>query len=355
MGTALKENTENLREVPSTRNGIMDVFRSFGILLMIMGHIGYGSIFDYLIHGFHMPMFFWISGYFFKHKSKEEQSFSAFVLKKAKSLLLPYFIFGTAHFVLVAGISYIKSRTVDFSPLLHLLSDNTEGLPICGALWFLTALFFAEILFFLIDRYITGEIRKAIIVFAIALFGNISKKILPFSLPFALCQGFVGLGFLFIGYQFRNNCKQKIIERLMNLSWLPTCVLGVLTILLIFLNGYVNMRTGTYAMIPLFWINVVLAIIVGYNLSKLIYPIIKNNFLGKYLVSVGRNSIVYVCLNQIAISFVSNGFKLIGLDFSNASILTFLFQTVILFATLFILWISDMLISNTKLKIIIGK
>ena len=50
----------------------MDVFRGTGIILMIMGHIGFGDHFDIFIHAFHMPMFFFISGFFFKHKEKYE-------------------------------------------------------------------------------------------------------------------------------------------------------------------------------------------------------------------------------------------------------------------------------------------
>ena len=44
----------------------IDIFRALGIILMVMGHIGFGSKFDKFIHAFHMPMFFWISGFFHK-------------------------------------------------------------------------------------------------------------------------------------------------------------------------------------------------------------------------------------------------------------------------------------------------
>ena len=36
----------------------IDIFRSLGIIAMVMGHVGYGDIFDFFIHAFHMPMFF---------------------------------------------------------------------------------------------------------------------------------------------------------------------------------------------------------------------------------------------------------------------------------------------------------
>ncbi len=53
----------------SKRIDYVDLFRGVGIILMIMGHIGFGSKFDYFIHAFHMPMFFFISGFFFKKKN----------------------------------------------------------------------------------------------------------------------------------------------------------------------------------------------------------------------------------------------------------------------------------------------
>lgn len=42
-----------------------DIFRGLGIILMIMGHIGFGRYFDYFIHAFHMPMFFFAGGHSF--------------------------------------------------------------------------------------------------------------------------------------------------------------------------------------------------------------------------------------------------------------------------------------------------
>ena len=41
----------------------MDIFRGIGIILMIMGHIWFGQIFDTFKAAFHMPMFFIISGF----------------------------------------------------------------------------------------------------------------------------------------------------------------------------------------------------------------------------------------------------------------------------------------------------
>lgn len=54
--------TENT--IRKSRMDYIDIYRAFGIILMVMGHIGFGGKFDKFIHAFHMPMFFFISGFF---------------------------------------------------------------------------------------------------------------------------------------------------------------------------------------------------------------------------------------------------------------------------------------------------
>lgn len=336
------------QEEQYARIDYIDVFRSFGILLMVMGHIGYGDAFDFFIHAFHMPMFFWISGYLYKHRSKEEVSLARFVLKKAKSLLLPYCVFGLAHYLLYVVGKMIMHDDIDISPLFHLFSVNTIGLPICGAIWFLTALFFTDVMFFVIDRYVENQNLKAVIVGMIAIAGNVAKIVLPFTLPFALGVSFVGLGLYYLGYLFKKNRKNKYIGLLLNLPWLPNILLGFLTAILIFTNGYINMRSGTYSVIPLFWLNALLSIIVGINFARWIYSSIENNLIGKWLRGIGRDSIVYVCLNQVVILILTQCLNAMSLP-------VILSKILILILTLLILLISSKIITCTKLRVLIGK
>ena len=76
----------------------IDIYRAYGIVLMIMGHIGFGENFDHFIHAFHMPMFFFISGFFFKDDITNVKQYA---VNKAKKLLIPYFVFGGVLLLLV--------------------------------------------------------------------------------------------------------------------------------------------------------------------------------------------------------------------------------------------------------------
>lgn len=44
----------------------IDLLRTIGITLMVLAHIPLPSSFVHLVHGFHMPLFFVISGYLYR-------------------------------------------------------------------------------------------------------------------------------------------------------------------------------------------------------------------------------------------------------------------------------------------------
>lgn len=323
----------------------IDIFKAIGIICMIMGHIGFGGKFNYFIHAFHMPMFFIISGYLYKKTFNTKQ----FLKKKIKTLLIPYFLFGIISYVIWI---LFNLKNVSISPLLSLISINTENLPIAGALWFLTALFFAEIIYFFIDKIKSSKLKNICIII-ISLFGNCATTILPFRLPLALDATFVGVGLFHIGNIVKNYEDNKKINKVLNLKAGNLCLITIITIILIFTNKYVNMRTGTYGFIPLFWTNALFSTMVGINLSKKLENIL-NSKIKNYIISIGSNSIIYLCLNQIIIKLIDeikNIFIVIELN-NTLKLLVAIIQFLIVMA---ILYISDLIINKTKLKIIIGK
>ncbi|MCD8334424.1 MAG: acyltransferase family protein [Clostridiales bacterium] len=320
----------------------IDLFRGFGILLMIMGHVGFGSRFDHFIHAFHMPMFFFVSGLFFR---REDASVKDVAVRKARSLLLPYVVFGAFHEVVYS----VMQGGIATSELRHLLWENTSGLPIAGALWFLTALYFVDLVYYLLDRYINSMKMLSFIVALIALFGNTINLFCPFRLPWAMDAAFVGLGLYHIA-RLLINSPDKWEKKLFHLPLTSALLLGGATFL-IFLNGYINMRTGTYAIIPLFWVNAVLATLTGLNLSRHMDDRIgrKGNALLRCVKTMGRNSITFLCLNQLVILLWKNFFA------QMPPMNGFVKSLAILVLTVIVLMGLDCVIQRTKLRVVIGK
>lgn len=87
-----------------------------------------------------------------------------------------------------------------------MLFPNTIEVPINGALWFLPAMFFADLIAFTILKYIPGLIGYFILA-AISVIGSIHLIVLPFSIDSALTS----VGFILIGYLIKMYGK-KLLE-----------------------------------------------------------------------------------------------------------------------------------------------
>ncbi len=339
----------------------LDVFKAFGIILMVMGHIEFGTFFSRFIHGFHMPMFFFVSGMLYASTYRRDESrrknttWCGFVLKKAKSLLIPYLCFGLLHYALwlsgAGGVQDVQyNRPFEF--LTHLFWDNNLGMANAGALWFLTAFFVTEVIYAAIDFKIKGK-WKYILFIALGLFGNLFNVIFSFSLPFSIAAGLSGVSLFALGDLFESNKDtNRFLTKISELPLLLTLLLGVVSGAVIMLNkNGVNMRTGAYGNIFLYYIGAITAIFTGINLSKIFLKICRSSKIfdlpRQWLESIGKNSIVYLCLNQVVIVHMLGLFSFISNLYLN--------KIVILIATLILLFAIDALIRNTGLVFMLGK
>lgn len=327
----------------------IDILRAIGILFMIVGHLEIGGTrMDHIIHSFHMPLFFIISGYFYKTGEIKKQ-----IAHKVRTILVPYFVFGSFHYVFWLFLNYNKTDNV-LRPLQCLLFDCTSlDMPIAGALWFLPCLFLAELMYILIVR-LGGGTTRLLLIGGISLLGNCWTLIFNFRLPFALDTAFVGLGLFYIGFILR---RVEFTKKFDIISFLWMFLLLAIELVMILKNGYINMRTGTYGFIPLFWINAVLSTMILWKIAKDIWGILNQCIYGKwickYFCDVGRNSIIYLSFNQLAI-FISTCLMII-LGLRNNEVFIKIEKYVLLFLTMTILYIVEFIITKTKLKKILGK
>lgn len=328
-----------------SRITFIDVFRGGGILLMVMGHIGFGGMFDKFIHAFHMPMFFFVSGYFYHSKI---MSINDYCIKKSKTLLIPYVTTG----IICLFVWLILNRnSMSLGPLLHLLSINTEGLPIAGALWFLTAMFICNVLYAYLDNKITK--RLSFVVACIALLGNLLPGIMGgHRLPWAADTALVGIG-LYHTARILKTYENKIPVKIFDLKPIWLLMIGICTSVSIFVNGYINLRAGSYAIIPLFWVNAIAASLVGWSLSKYIDnstgTILK--LLARWLRYVGKNSLVYLCWNQMIILLVMK----LDTPLRSLGVHIAISHFIILLITMLVLWGVNYIFANTQAKRLLGK
>ena len=313
----------------------IDILKSFGIILMIMGHIGFGDQFDFYIHSFHMPMFYIISGHLYK---KSNITFNEFLKKKFHSLIIPYIFWSIFHLIIWYLLCLIFNKEFLLLNFLSIFSFNTTSyMPIAGALWFLTSLFFVDIIYFIIDK-LDNKIKTSLIILL-----SLCGCIIPyyFRLPLALDTSFMGIGLYHIGVLSKkimndDNFKKSII-----------CI--IIGSIFTFVNGYINVREGIYSNILLYYF---VASIMTYGLYGLAY---KLNHLNCKIIKefkfIGRNSLVYVCLNQLILLFLNNFSEF----FQNNFLLYVVLKIASLFFVLMILHIIVFILNEKTFRWILGK
>lgn len=262
----------------------VDYYKYIGITLMIMGHVGLGEAFDKYIHAFHMPMFFVASGFCFS----SGREFHAFLRRKIQSILIPYFAFSIITFFALRSINGIS-----ISAMQNVLWVNNLNTPIAGV-WFLTALFWANLLYFFIDKLDSAHIKWWISVLCF-LVGISVEKTIGYTLPWSLTPGMVGVLYIHVG---RCASLDKLCEKYISSKYI--LFFFILLSILIFVNGHVNLRTGEYANYGLFYFNSCsMSVLLLYIAAKQQYP----GRLYNLACRIGRYSISYLCLNQIAIRY----------------------------------------------------
>lgn len=336
------------------RDDSIDVLRGICILYMIMGHIGFGSPFSKYIHAFHVPIFFVISGYFFR-----EEEISQHIKSRFRTLIVPYIVFGAFHLFVywaIEGVTFQELVIGSDSMLFHLLFMNSFPLPIAGALWFLVALFFCDLLFLMIQRIVkSGKIRHVIIILLSAL-GLFWTKLFSFRLPECLDIVLANLLIYDCGYCLRKNLKNSTINRILNLRLIETIIFFIISALLIMISPTINVKQGLFGNGILFLLNVMFAFIVYVNLSKWLLKVAPAwGWINRFLCYVGRNSMIYLCFNQLMIKLLRMLIDASALDLNTGIAKGSMNFIIFLVSTALLTWLSVLFQKSQILKSILGR
>ena len=264
----------------------IDILKGIGIILVILGHSCIsGKVYVY-IFSFHMPLFFFISGYLYINNN----NFMNFVYKKIKTLLIPYICFAV-----ITGIIYsLISNNFDLLFLLEkILYLKGEVLQLDSPLWFLPCLFFAEIIYYIVYKFADKDDKKIITaLILLSLVGYFSKVILPFGIQIAFTGVvFMGLGNLFKKYELKIKISKYLLLGLFIIG-------GAISLK----NGVINMYRLTYNNYIMFYVGALISIFICFEVAKFI----KTNNVLEYL---GRNSLIFMATHIFVTKFMYELFK----------------------------------------------
>lgn len=182
-----------------------DIAKAIAIYFVVLGHMfdQLGLVDSNIINFTHMPVFFFISGYFL-YNTIDKYSIDQFVKKKVKSLLIPYFAWSFISFV--ANISMLMIRR-SFT-LMVLKEEFIQIFLFARSTWFFIVLFFSAIFLALFCYYSKSRYWKLQCILAWLLF-----SLLPIHGEFAIYKFKWLFPFMLLGYLIAEYKSEYSITR----------------------------------------------------------------------------------------------------------------------------------------------
>ncbi len=311
--------TESVEETASY-NVTFGILSALAILMIVAGHAGYdiltvGGLFPY--YSFHVPLFLFISGYFYRREEEERPLF--YLKKKAKRLLLPYFIwnllYGLIAWALRAfwGFSMgdpVSLKSLFLDPFLHGYQFIYNF-----AAWFVPVLFLIEMMN-LCMRLVLKKIRldsEWLILLGTLLVGMAVVQLSIGGHVWGLYKTAGRLLFLYPCFQMGQFYKEKLEPKdtLGNVPYFAV-VIGVQVVLSLCCNGlaYSSVWCTGFANGPVIpYVTVVSGVAFWLRVAKILTPALGGSrgvlYLGKNTYAVMMHHIMAFMLVKMALAGIA--------------------------------------------------
>lgn len=310
----------------------LDIAKGIGIVLSIFGHINYSFLHNF-IYMFHMPLFFFLSGYFF---DINKYNFRDFAKKKFKTLIIPYFLIG----IILLIFNYFIHG--DFTLYKFFIQKRSQ------TIWFLTSLFFSELVFYVICKIFKNYTYIGIIVTMLFIFGNVLSNIFSdISLPWNVDSILFSLFFLWGGLVYKKNqhliCRYQKYLFITFIIFLP--ILYYLTIKVF--HSPVDFFYNHYGFFP---INLLSAVMGIYCILFFSNYIVKVKFLSHFFSFLGINSLIFFSFQSIPIRIIHYYVDLNQYGLCVSAPIYFILTILELNVVLFVLYLFNNLLKFTHLR-----
>lgn len=279
----------------SAKNRItfLDTAKGIGMICVILGHMENVFI-DIIVFSFHMPLFFFLSGYFISQRKE----WSNLIPAKAKHLIGPYLFTGIAITLLSIPQAIVTHEDAAvaawhwFTATLYgsgLLQSYFFHIKPLGAVWFLLAMFWALLLY----NWIMGQKHPWVWVILSFSIGYGVTQIL--YLPWSILSGMTAVLFLHIGHLSR----QKDVFSYLHGKYIR--IAFEIWLLARFLEcGYpLNLVANYFYNIPLDIIGSMAGAFLVLYIAKRLE---KNPYIGQYLTWFGKYSLIVLCFHLIELN-----------------------------------------------------
>ena len=270
----------------------LDLAKGIGLMLVLAGHTAaLPRPFSAFIYSFHMPLFFVLSGITFHY----DISCKAFLLKKVRTLLLPYISFSALY---VAGC-WLKGLVLQQNDNVLLLAKKIflQEDDYIFATWFLVVLFVTELVFFLLAKAANGK-RSVIIAVTVAVLaaGIVYFKTLNAVLPFELQIVLTALPFFCGGYFIKQFNLPERLDKLWIILALGAVSIGLFLVKIKFFTYFTSLHNNRYGNFAVFYTLAITAILFVLLVCHRIKTIRFLNYLGKNTLVIFALQQLFICM-----------------------------------------------------------
>ncbi len=291
-------------------NSEMNLLKMIGIVHVVVSHV-YAQLFSVLrqSYSFHMPLFYFISGYFYNEDhEKEKRKYIWSKFKKNVGLFYFYYFIMIVFSLLIRWKYSISLGTISWYTIFvkpFTMGPENPGF-LMGPAWFILSLFLVQSIFIylfpLIRKYLKKDLYQ-ILFFLFLGIGSIyfgSQSWFRNEFIIMILRTNVGMMFYYLGYFYKKNIENKINifnGKILSLSLLLMSLLVITGINLKF--SFVSMEFGGQVLIPT--ITSIIGIYISIFIAKGLDKVIKNE--NDILHIIGRNSL-YIMIFQFLVFFV---------------------------------------------------
>lgn len=233
------------------RIAYIDFMKCMCIMLIAMYHIDH-SFFNYLapnlnnaLQAFRLPMYYFISGIFFKLYD----GYSDFTRRKVNNILVPFVFFVVFGFV-VGLVEYAARLLVGADPIGINLRTLIEPFylrywPNTAPIWFLLSLFWVNIIFYALQRWIKPLWGLVLAVFALSALGywmGVSR----IQLPWMMDSSLVAMPYFLLGWGVK---RLGALEPTRYDKWGILALVAV-ALPIYYLSDFINLHSQAF---PAYW------------------------------------------------------------------------------------------------------
>ncbi len=285
------------------RIGWADNLKFIGITLIILGHFHIPLEFQQYIYSFHVPLFFFISGFIFS--SGKYDGYSKYLIKRVRSLLVPYL-----SFAIIAWAHWFYNKT-KIDPMDYILRNydyyflesirkilySNELSPFNEPLWFLTCLFIVVNLYYPIGKFLKRWQVILPILVTLSILGYLYSINFERRLPWHMEVVLMGTAFYGLGNITRPFLTElsRRLKGKMGVAAVPLlgCLLAI-TLIGSSLNGRVGLFSNIYGNYYYF----LTAAIAGTLFYVILSMMIPSNRAFSFF---GRNTLIIYCTHLFLI------------------------------------------------------